>query len=198
MQKPVLVSVPVVSTVPPKVVWSFELYLYLELTVPQVSDCCPLGRLVCFAPLRLRFPCPLYRVGSNDTTTFLCKYLRKRINHWRLHPNPWVHRSSGKLGKALFPTWTVDPLIGMFTVSNEHQRWILFVPGLIPLWHGSFSGVDMLQGIRLPSKVGGFLLVLRLLLLCMASMPSSMPPEFLKSFLCNCSYKKKYVKVFSN
>ena len=46
MQKPVLVSVPVVSTVPPKVVWSFELYLYLELTVPQVSNCCPLGRLV--------------------------------------------------------------------------------------------------------------------------------------------------------
>ena len=26
--------------------WSFELYLYLELTVPQVSNCCPLGRLV--------------------------------------------------------------------------------------------------------------------------------------------------------
>ena len=48
MQKPVLVSVPVpvVSTVPPKVAWSFELYLYIELTVPQVSDCCPLGRLV--------------------------------------------------------------------------------------------------------------------------------------------------------
>ena len=48
MQKPVLilVPVPVVSTVPTKVVWSFELYLYLELTVPQVSDCCPLGWLV--------------------------------------------------------------------------------------------------------------------------------------------------------
>ena len=28
------------------VVWCFKLYLYLELTVPQVSDCCPLGRLV--------------------------------------------------------------------------------------------------------------------------------------------------------
>ena len=39
MQKPVLISVPVISTVPPKVSWSFELYLYLELTVPQVSDC---------------------------------------------------------------------------------------------------------------------------------------------------------------
>ena len=26
---------------------SFKLYLYLELTVPQVSDCSPLGRLVC-------------------------------------------------------------------------------------------------------------------------------------------------------
>ena len=47
MQKPVLISVPVpvVSTVPPKVSWSFELNLYLELTVPQVSDCGPLGRL---------------------------------------------------------------------------------------------------------------------------------------------------------
>ena len=47
-QKPVLTSVPVpiVSTVPPKVFWNFVLYLYLELTVHQVSDCCPLGRLV--------------------------------------------------------------------------------------------------------------------------------------------------------
>ena len=38
MQKSVLISVPVpvVSTVPPEVSWSFELYLYLELTVPQV------------------------------------------------------------------------------------------------------------------------------------------------------------------
>ena len=35
MQKLVLVLVLVVSTVPPKVAWSFELYLYLELTVPQ-------------------------------------------------------------------------------------------------------------------------------------------------------------------
>ena len=41
-----MVSVPVVSTVPPKVAWSFKLYLYIELTVPQVSDCCPVGRLV--------------------------------------------------------------------------------------------------------------------------------------------------------
>ena len=48
MQKPVLISVPVpvISTVPTKVSWSFILYLYLELTVPQVRDCCPLGRLV--------------------------------------------------------------------------------------------------------------------------------------------------------
>ena len=33
MQKPVLISVPVVSTVPPKVFWSFQLYLYLELSL---------------------------------------------------------------------------------------------------------------------------------------------------------------------
>ena len=41
MQKPVLISVPVpvLSTVSPKVTWSLELYLYIELTVPQVSDC---------------------------------------------------------------------------------------------------------------------------------------------------------------
>ena len=45
MQSPVLISVPVVSTAPPKVSWSFKLYFYLELTVPQVSDCCPLGQL---------------------------------------------------------------------------------------------------------------------------------------------------------
>ena len=44
-QKHVLVSVQGVSSVPPKVVWSFELNFYPELTVPQVSDCCPLGRL---------------------------------------------------------------------------------------------------------------------------------------------------------
>ena len=31
--------------------WSFELYLYLEQTVPQVSDCCPLGRLVFYITL---------------------------------------------------------------------------------------------------------------------------------------------------
>ena len=48
MQNPALISVPVVSTVQPKVSWSLELYLYLELTVPQVSSCCPLGRLVLF------------------------------------------------------------------------------------------------------------------------------------------------------
>ena len=31
--------------------WSFELYLYLEQTVPQLSDCCPLGRLVFYITL---------------------------------------------------------------------------------------------------------------------------------------------------
>ena len=59
MQKSVLVlvPVPVVSTVPLKVAWSFELYLYLELTVPQVSDCCPLGQLVrdCYTVLILHY-----------------------------------------------------------------------------------------------------------------------------------------------
>ena len=29
-----------------KFAWSFKLYSYLQLTVPQVSDCCPLWLLV--------------------------------------------------------------------------------------------------------------------------------------------------------
>ena len=47
-EKPVLVSVPVpiVSTVPPKVLGVSNYIYNLEPTVPQVSDCCPLGRLV--------------------------------------------------------------------------------------------------------------------------------------------------------
>ena len=38
------------------VAWSFELYLYLELTVPQVSDCYPVGR---FMPAVTYEPCML-------------------------------------------------------------------------------------------------------------------------------------------
>ena len=43
--------------------------------------------------------------------------MRNRIDHWCTvepgNPNPRVHRSSGKLGKASFPTGTVDPRVGI-------------------------------------------------------------------------------------
>ena len=43
--------------------------------------------------------------------------MRNRIDHWCTvepgNPNPRVHRSSGKLGEASFPTGTVDPRVGI-------------------------------------------------------------------------------------
>ena len=43
--------------------------------------------------------------------------MRNRIDHWCKvepgNPNPRVHRSSGKLGEASFPTGTVDPRVGI-------------------------------------------------------------------------------------
>ena len=34
-----------------------------------------------------------------------------------VNPNPWVHLLSGKLSKTSLPTWTVDPLAGIFLSS---------------------------------------------------------------------------------
>ena len=49
---------------------------------------------------------------------FFIRYVRNRIDHWWTvepgNPNPRVHRSSGKLGEASFPTGTVDPRVGIF------------------------------------------------------------------------------------
>ena len=43
--------------------------------------------------------------------------MRNRIDHWCTvepdNPYPRVHRSSGKLGEASFPTGTVDPRVGI-------------------------------------------------------------------------------------
>ena len=48
---------------------------------------------------------------------FFIRYARNRIDHWctveQGNPNPRVHCSSGKLGKASFPTGTVDPRVGI-------------------------------------------------------------------------------------
>ena len=48
---------------------------------------------------------------------FFIRYVRNRIDHWcTVEPgnhNPRVHRSSGKLGEASFPTGTVDPRVGI-------------------------------------------------------------------------------------
>ena len=52
------------TTVPPKVAWSFQLYLYLELTIPQVSDCCPLGDLFNLICLRLKL-CFISQININ-------------------------------------------------------------------------------------------------------------------------------------
>ena len=45
------------------------------------------------------------------------RYVRKRIDHWcTVEPgnsNPRVHPFSGKLGKASFPTGTVEPRVGI-------------------------------------------------------------------------------------
>ena len=57
MQKPFLISVPVVSTVPPKVSWGFESYLYLELTIPQWAIIALLGNLF-FLLCTLQTECP--------------------------------------------------------------------------------------------------------------------------------------------
>ena len=52
MQKPVLVSVPVVvSTVPPKVIWRFELNLYSELTHAYQSLACKTAMNIDFSEL---------------------------------------------------------------------------------------------------------------------------------------------------
>ena len=48
---------------------------------------------------------------------FFIRYVRNRIDHWCTvkpgNPNLRVHRSSGKLGEASFPTGTVDPRVGI-------------------------------------------------------------------------------------
>ena len=48
---------------------------------------------------------------------FFIRYVRNRIDHWCTvepgNPNPRVHRSSGKLGEASFPTGKVDPRVGI-------------------------------------------------------------------------------------
>ena len=48
---------------------------------------------------------------------FFIRYVRNRIDHWCTvepgNPNRRVHRSSGKLREASFPTGTVDPRVGI-------------------------------------------------------------------------------------
>ena len=80
MQKPVLFSVPVVSTFPPKVAWSFELYLYTELTVPQMSHCCPLGRLVSLCQLSNPFYFALFQL----------KVVNKACHHQKWKSLKWL------------------------------------------------------------------------------------------------------------
>ena len=59
----------------------------------------------------------LRQMYSKFMFLFLNRYVRNRIDHWcTVEPgnhNPRVHRSSGKLGEASFPTGTVDPRVGI-------------------------------------------------------------------------------------
>ena len=61
-----------------------------------------------------QYPCQIY---SNFMFLFFIRYVRNRIDHLCTvepgNPNPRVHRSSGKLGEASFPTGTVDPRVGI-------------------------------------------------------------------------------------
>ena len=65
------------------------------------------------------------------------RYVRNRIDHWCTvepgNPNPRVHRSSGKLGKASFPTGTVDPRVGIFlSPLNTNDGFSLSRPRIEP------------------------------------------------------------------
>ena len=62
------------------------------------------------------------------------RYVRNRIDHWCTvkpgNPNPRVHRSSGKLGEASFPTGTVDPRVGIsLSPLNTNDGFSLSIPG---------------------------------------------------------------------
>ena len=47
------------------------------------------------------------------------------------NPNPRVHRSSGKLGEALFPTGTVDPRVGIsLSPLNTNDGFSLYLPSI--------------------------------------------------------------------
>ena len=59
--------------------------------------------------------------------------MRNRIDHWcsveQGNPNPRVHRSSGKLGEASFPTGTVDPRVGIsLSPLNTNDGFSLSIP----------------------------------------------------------------------
>ena len=69
---------------------------------------------------------------------FLIRYVRNRIDHWCTvepgNPNPRVHRSSGKLGEASFPTGTVDPQVGIsLSPLNTNDGFPLSDPDILNL-----------------------------------------------------------------
>ena len=72
------------------------------------------------------------RVASNEAIIF-CAGMWEKINHWysleTINPSPRVHRSSGRLCKVSFPTWTVDPLAGILlspmNTSDVFSRFLL-------------------------------------------------------------------------
>ena len=58
-------------------------------------------------------------------------YVRKEsiiaIQSKQGHPNPWVHYSSGKLGKPLFPTGMVNPRVEAFLSTLMDSIYVIHV-----------------------------------------------------------------------
>ena len=88
---------------------------------------------------------------AKEKPSYLAKYskigyVRKIIDHWCSegpeNPNPGVHHSSEKLGKASFPTGTVNPRVGIllspldtnagFSLSEpRHEKTNILVSDLV-------------------------------------------------------------------
>ena len=88
-------------------------------------------------------PRQMYR-SSKFIILFFIRYVRNRIDHWctcTVEPgnlNPRVHRSSGELGEASFPTGTVDPRVGIsLSPLNTNDGFSLstIVPGILKKMH---------------------------------------------------------------
>ena len=84
------------------------------------------------------------------------RYVRNRIDHRCTvdpgNPNPRVHRSSGKLGEASFPTGTVDPRVGIsLSALNTNDGFSLSRAEMNP---GRFGPGSFRPGSFRPGSLG--------------------------------------------